>query len=454
MSRATTASVYGDGIPAAVRRQQFVEGAVPVAVYGLGKMGLPLAAVFASVTGNATGVDIDPDRVAAVNDGDAPVGREPGLGHLVADTVATGALSATTDGEAAAADARVHVVIVPTTVDDDGLADLSALRSVVDTVAAGLSPGDLVVVESTVPPRTCADTVAPLLERGSGLSAGEYGLAFCPERTSSGRALRDIGGAYPKVVGGVDAESTRAARLVYEHVTTNEVVAVADATTAECVKVFEGIYRDVNIALANELARFADDLGADVRAAIDTANTQPFCAIHDPGIGVGGHCIPYYPYFLLSEFGRDAPLTRTARAVNDGMPLFAVRELTDRLADRGTSIHDARVLVLGAAYRAGVAETRKSPAMPVTRALADDGATLYLADPVLDDLSAFPAEAVALADLPELDVDAAVLVTAHPEFEGIDWGALGDLVVVDGRDAVDPAAVEGEVYTVGRGERR
>ena len=449
------AHLYRSGAPAPVQRAAFTNGDVPVAVYGLGKMGLPLAAVYASVTGNVTGADVDPDVVDRVNAGDCHVQREPGLDDLVADLVADGSLRAVNDPVDAAADASVHVVIVPTLIDDDHHPDLSVVESVLVDVASGLDAGDLVVVESTVPPGTCADVAAPLLSAESGLDRDEFGVAFCPERTSSGRALDDIRGTHPKVVGGVDDESTRAAGLVYGEITSNDVLAVSDATTAECVKVFEGLYRDVNIALANELARFTDELGIDVREAIDVANTQPYCDIHTPGPGVGGHCIPYYPYFVLNWLTTDAPLLRTARAVNDATPGFVAETTLRRLAERGVNAADATVLVLGLTYRAGVAETRASPARGVCTALGEAGATVYATDPLVTaEREGIDATDVALDDISEVGADAVVLVTDHEEYDTLDWGAFPDpLCVVDTRDALGDAleGTDHDHYTVGSG---
>jgi UDP-N-acetyl-D-mannosaminuronic acid dehydrogenase len=448
---AEVAGLYEAAAPDAELRTALASGELPVAVYGLGKMGLPLAAVYAERTGNVVGVDLDESVVEAVEAGDCPVDNEPGLPAAVDEAVSAGALAATTDAVRAAEDATLHVIIVPTTIRDDGMSDLSNLRAAVRDVGRGLAPGDLVVVESTVPPGTCQELVRPLLSAESDLTCEEFGVAFCPERTSSGRALRDIRGAYPKVVGGVDDASTRAARLVYEEITDNEVLPVADATTAECVKVFEGIYRDVNIALANELARFTDELGVDVNEAIETANTQPFCEIHDPGPGVGGHCIPYYPQFLLNRFATDAPLTRTAREVNDRMPLFAVQKLVQLLSERDVDVEDASVALLGVTYRPGVKETRESPTLAIADRLDRYGAHLYAVDPMLDGLGDLPATQVATGELPELELDAAVMVTPHAEFDRIDWPAIDPLVVVDGRDALDLADTGHEVYTIGSG---
>ncbi|GGN88342.1 MULTISPECIES: nucleotide sugar dehydrogenase [Haloarcula] len=434
-------------------QEAFVEGAFPVAVYGLGKMGLPLAAVFADLTGNVTGVDIDPDVVSAVQRGESPVEGEPGLAELVAETTADGSLRATSDPAGAAADARLHVVIVPTLLDETKDPDLSALLAAVDAIAEGLSHGDLVVVESTVPPGTTRDVVAPRLAERSGLDPGEFGVAFCPERTASGRALEDIRGAYPKVVGGVDAESERVASLLYDEVTSNEVVRAGDATTAECVKVFEGIYRDVNIALANELARVVDPLDVDVSRAIEVANTQPFCDIHDPGPGVGGHCIPLYPHFLTSQVETDLPLIETSRSVNDAMPAFVTSSVVQLLGDRGLDVADADVLLLGVAYRAGVDETRKAPASQIARYLSKLGASVYATDPVVDvgDVQDLTATPLAHDDIESTAprFDAVVLVTAHEAYDTIAYDAFENGIVVDTRDVVENASIP--VYTIGRG---
>ena len=442
---------YGSDLPPDDRRRALRSGGVPIAVHGLGKMGLPLAAAYAELTGNVVGVDVDPAVVDAVNRGESPIEREPGLPELVSEMVAAGALRATDDPVAAAESARVHVVLVPTVLREGGDPDLSNLEAAIEAIGAGLAPGDLVIVESTLPPGTCTDLVEPLLVDVSGLDPGEFGLAFCPERTSSGRALEDIRGAYPKVVGGVDDESTRAAELIYGELTDNDVIPVSDATTAECVKVFEGIYRDVNIALANELARFTDELGVDVNEAIDTANTQPFCDIHTPGPGVGGHCIPYYPYFLISGRETEAPLTRTAREVNDSMPAFTVEKLVEGLRDAGVAPEEATVLLLGLTYRPGIAEIRKSPARPIASLLDELGATVLGVDPVLDSTEEFAVDPVGIEEIPDADADAAVMVTPHAEFDAIDWTALDPMVVVDGRQTLDLDGTDHAVYTIGSG---
>ncbi|WP_411966269.1 nucleotide sugar dehydrogenase [Haloferax sp. YSMS24] len=445
--------LYNAKLPPAGQRNALREGHVPVAVYGLGKMGLPLAAVYARVTGDVVGVDINDDVVRTVNDGECHVAKEPGLPELVAEQVERGALRATTDSVAAAETAVVHVIIVPTPLSDDREPDLAAFEAVLDSIATGLSAGDMVVVECTVPPGTSRELVVPYLEAKSGVTRDEFGVAFCPERTSSGRALQDITESYPKIVGGVDAESTRVASLIYSEITANEVIEMSDATTAEAVKLFEGVYRDVNIALANELARARDDLGIDVREAIDAANTQPYCNIHAPGAGVGGHCIPWYPYFITSRVSAEMPLLLTARDVNDSMPTFTADKLRDELARTGRDIEGATVAVLGVTYRPGVAETRATPAAGVIDRLREHGASVLAVDPMLDDdvVASFGATPVALADLTSHALDGVVVVTPHEEFDDIEWAAFDDLVVVDGRGTL--GEIGHSVYVIGGGPR-
>lgn len=414
----------------------------PVAVYGLGRMGLPLAAVIADRVGDVVGVDVDSAVVRAVNDGESPVPDEPGLDELVARTVRTGALRATTDAAAAASQARVHIVIVPTTVSEREPV-LDALEAAVESIGAGLTAGDAVFVECTVPPGTCRNLVAPRVADASGLDQSAFGVAFCPERTSSGRAIRDIRGAYPKVVGGTDDAATAAARRFYRRVTDAEIHTVADATTAEAVKLFEGMYRDVNIALANELARIAESLGIDGRETIAVANGQPYCEIHDPGPGVGGHCIPYYPWFLMDATERPTPLLRTARAVNESMPTYTVERLTELVAAEAT------VLLLGVAYRPGVAGTDHSPAIPIARELAERGRRVVACDPHVSaaDRPALPARWVSLDEVSDVAADAVCVVTPHEAFESLDWAAF-DAPVFDARDGLEETT---EAITVGDG---
>lgn len=449
----TVHQLYGSSLSTDVQRDSFTSGAVPVAVYGLGKMGLPLAGIYAETCGNVTGVDIDSSVVDRVNAGDCPITGEPGLSKLIEQTVDNGQLHATTDISEAATDANIHVVIVPTLLSEDQKPDLSILKPLLRDIGNNLDPGDLVFIESTVPPGACREVLTPLLEAESGLTIGEFGLAFCPERTSSGRVLEDIRGAYPKIVGGIDADSTTAARLVYESINSAGVIAVGNATTAEVVKITEGLYRDVNIALANELASIADDLPVDFREVTNAANTIPFINVHSPGAGVGGHCIPYYPYFVTNWLEGEYPLLRTARERNDSMPDFTIDRLEDQLAAVGGSVTGSRVLVLGVAYKPGVAETRSTPAERIIGRLSETASEVLVADPVLteEETGAFGGTVIPTADIQETEPDATVIVTAHTEFTEIDWNRFDPMVIINGRQLMSVDSEKHRVYTVGSG---
>jgi len=244
-----------------------------VAVYGLGKMGLPLAAVFAEAGASVHGVDIDETVVTAVNEGRAPV-EEPGLEELLG-TYGGDGIEATTDGAVAAAAADVHVVIVPTVLESDGQPALGPVLDVAGDISSGVDVGDLVILESTAPPGTTDGPFRAAVEP-DGLTAGEdFGLAHCPERTSAGRVLRDLTESYPKIVGGIDEPSTSAAASLYRTFNEPGVIEVSSTTAAEAVKVFEGVYRDVNIALANELGKACEEWGLDADEVFEAANTQP-----------------------------------------------------------------------------------------------------------------------------------------------------------------------------------
>lgn len=452
--------LYNAETPQEQQLESLRNGSIPVSVYGLGKMGLPLAAVYAQMTGNVLGADVNPAVVRQLNNKKCHVKGEPNLESLVANLVSTGALSATVNPREAAEYGSVHVVIVPTPITDEYEPDLSILDNVIADISSGLEAGDLVIIECTVPPRTTVERVRPALERRSELSIGEFGLAVCPERTSSGRALRDIQGAYPKVVSGIDAESTRVTELIYGELTDAEVIQVSDTTTAEAVKVFEGLYRDVNIALANELAKMTDELGINVREAIEVANTQPFCDIHQPGPGVGGHCIPFYPYFIIAPFETPTPLLETARMVNDSMPRFVVEKLREEFTAEQTSFSETSILLLGLTYRPGVEEIRASPSLAIAEELSNEDATVYGVDPMLDSVAAFNLQQLSLAAIKDRPFDAVVLVTPHEEFESIRWDELkredGQLLVLDGRSAFDPTEIANSghrLYTIGVGGR-
>jgi UDP-N-acetyl-D-mannosaminuronic acid dehydrogenase len=424
-------------------------GDITVSIYGLGKMGLPLATVFAENGAKVVGVDINNKVVETVNNGVNPIEGEEGLDELVQKNVRSKRLVATSDAVQAAKYADVMIIIVPTYLNNDYTPDLEGVKSVCRSISCGIKKGDFVILESTAPPGTTDAMIRPILEK-SGLKARrDFGLAHCPERTYSSRAIKDITGDLNfKIVGGIDSKSTQAAAALYSAINKRGVVCVTDAKTAEAVKVFEGIYRDVNIALANELALVCDELGIDAISVFEAANTDRFCHILKPGCGVGGHCIPVYPYFILKNVNRECELVTVARKLNDSMPHHMVELVSSGLREIKKKIGDSKILTLGLSFRGGVKEKRKSPAIPIIQELKMLKAKVYCYDPLFtkEEIEGFGVEYK--SDFRGLDC--IVIVTDHQEFRGYDWEKIGkelrNKVIVDGRQIVDPARVRGMGY--------
>jgi nucleotide sugar dehydrogenase len=405
-----------------------------VCVVGLGKIGLPLSVQFALKGARVCGYDIDEALVAAIGDRRNPMPSEPGLEQAVPSLVASGRLRARTDPEAATHDANVVIFIVPVDIDATLAPDFALFDAAVAAVAPHVRPGALVIVETTVPVGTTRLRVGSQIEAASGLAPGSgFSLAFSPERVSSGRVLRDLA-TYPKVVGGIDAHSTELAAAFYRSVLDADVMTLRDAETAEFSKLAETTYRDVNIALANEFARIADRAGVDVLQAIEAANSQPYSHIHQPGVGVGGHCIPVYPYFLASP---ETEIAGAARRLNDDMARYA----TDRLAEALGDLRGATVVVLGLAYRAGVKESRHSSAFRLVTALAAREARVYVHDPLFSDDEI---RALGLEPPPSLPLPAAAVAVQawHEQYAALDLRAFDGLrAVLDGRGVLDPQRI-------------
>lgn len=415
-----------------------------ITVVALGKIGLPLAVQFASRGHQVIGADVNLDVVQLVNRGVEPFPGEARLGELLAETVGDGRLRATTDTAAAVAQSEAVVVVVPLFVDADGLPDFGWMDAATRDIARGVRPGTLVVYETTLPVGTTRTRFLPMLEEGSGLTHGAgFHLVFSPERVFTGRVFADLR-KYPKLVGGIDEAAGRRAEEFYQAVLEfdprpdlvargarpNGVWNLGTAEAAEMAKLAETTYRDVNIGLANEFARFAATHGIDVHQVIEASNSQPFSHIHRPGIAVGGHCIPVYPRLYLWN-DPDASIVRTARARNADMPAYAVGVLEGAHGD----LAGQRVLVLGASYRGGVKETAFSGVFPLVDVLRARGAAVFVHDPMYEDdeleklgFTAYPAGS---------EIDAAVLQTDHAGYRELTPADLpGVRTIVDGRAAL------------------
>jgi nucleotide sugar dehydrogenase len=410
-----------------------------VAVVGAGKMGLPLAAQFASHGWSVIAVDIDAAVVASINEGRSHVDEEPGLAELVASAHGEGRLRATADGAEAAREADVVVLIVPVMLDAQSRPDYRYMDAATDAIAPGIHAGSLVIYETTLPVGDTRGRFAPRLEAASGLRAevdGDEGffVAFSPERLYSGAALRNLA-TYPKLVGGLGPSSRDRAAAFYDSVLDAEVVAMSSAEAAEFSKLADTTYRDVNIALANEFANYADRIGVDVTEVIAAANSQPYSHIHQPGIGVGGHCIPVYPHFLLDR-APELSLVARAREVNDGQVDVAIATLRSELG----WLDGVGVLVLGLTYRHGVKELAYSRALPLIERLHAAGARVLAYDPLLtdDEIRGIGAEAWTWGTASDV-VRGIVTQTGDPRWNDLDAAWFPELrAVLDGRNSLDP----------------
>ena len=419
---------------------------------GLGKIGLPLAVQFASRGHDVLGADVNARTVETINSGEEPFPGEAHLREKLAEAVGNGLLKATTDTTAAVTGSDVVVVVVPLFVDVDGSPDFGWMDSATLDVARGLRPGTLVIYETTLPVGTTRTRWKPMLEEGSGLTEGtDFHLVFSPERVFTGRVFADLR-KYPKLVGGLSEEGTERATRFYEAVLEfderpdlergNGVWDLGSAEASELAKLAETTYRDVNIGLANQFARFAADHTIDIYQVIEASNSQPYSHIHRPGIAVGGHCIPVYPRLYLWN-DPTATVVRAARKANADMPEYAVGLLEGAYGD----LSGARVVVLGAAYRGGVKETAFSGVFPTAEALTRRGAAVVVHDPMYtaDELAALGLKAYE----PGSPVDAAVLQADHVEYLDLRPNDLpGIRVLVDGRRFTDPSDWAGVTHRV------
>jgi len=421
-----------------------------VTVVGAGKMGLPLAAQFASHGWSVIAVDVNEAVVAALNEGRAHVAEEPDLAERVAAAHEAGRLRATVDGMAAARESDVVVLIVPVMLDDEQHPDYRHIDAAVDAIAPGVRAGSTVIFETTLPVGDTRSRYVPRLEAATGLVADhDFFVAFSPERLFTGAVFRNLA-TYPKLVGGVGPASTERATRFYASVLDAEVVAMSTAEAAELSKLADTTYRDLNIAFANELAQYADRVGVDVLEVIRAANSQPYSHIHQPGLGVGGHCIPVYPHFLLSR-APEMELVDVARRVNDSQVDVAIERLRAELG----SLQDVAVLVLGLTYREGVKELAYSRAIPLISGLARAGARVSAWDPLLTVAEIARCGAAAWAWGTPSDARAIVVQTGDPTFRGLDpmWFPNLD-ILLDGRNSLRDLDFPEHVLILGVGVPR
>ena len=411
-----------------------------IAVVGLGYIGSVVAAVFANAGQRVVGLEPRPEVVEAVNRGQCTI-FEPGLQEALKRNVEEGRLRATPDPGDAIRNADFVLISVGSPIDDERRVIFSYLDSAAQDVGKSLNRDTMVILKSTVPPLTTEDRVLPVLQRLSGLEAGrDFGLAFVPERTVEGRAMEEMV-SLPKIVGGIDPESTRIAGALYAQLG-GPVVRVSSPRVAETAKLFDNIYRDTNIALANELALVCEEAGVDYMEASRASNSgSDRTHLLVPGPGVGGSCLTKDPYIFLGSGkrrGEEALLIPRARSVNDSMPRHVLELVQDGFSEVGGKVKGAKIAVMGFAFKGNTDDTRNTPVRELVSLLGEEGARVCIHDPHVKDPGFLGLDEA-------LDGAQCVIVaTDHDEYREIPLDELigkaaSPLILVDTRHIFDPA---------------
>ena len=412
-----------------------------ITVVGLGKIGLPLAAQYATKGHFVTGADISQATVDLVNQGHEPFPGEFGLGVTLSNAVSAGTLKATTSTTEAVSDANAVVVAVPLFVDSNADPAFSAMDAASRDIGRGLRQGTLVAYETTLPVGTTRNRLVPILERESGLVAGkDFFVVFSPERVLTGRVFEDLR-KYPKLVGGIDQASEAKGIEFYKSVLDfdervdlpkpNGVWPLGSAEAAEMAKLAETTYRDVNIALANQFASYAEKIGVDIYEVIQACNSQNFSHIHQPGVAVGGHCIPIYPHLYLHG-DPNATVVSASRLANKLMPRHAVELLSNGLG----SLDGKKIVILGLTYRGGVKEHAFSGAWDLVAEIALRGGVPVVNDPL------YTSEEITELGLAPFELnqncDGIILQSNHAEYAKlIPQNFPGAQFMVDGRNSTN-----------------
>ena len=418
------------------------EQSLHLAVVGSGYVGLPTAALFADAGFQVVAIDVKPDLVNAVNDGNCPL-KEPGLNELVARNVHARRLKATLSYDAVAQSDAV-IISVQTPLNKNRKPNLSYLMKALKNIGKNLKKNMIIVVSSTVPPGTMNEMVKPTLEALTGMEAeADFYLAYVPERIAPGNALKEFVES-PRLVGGIGPNSTKTASALFR--TVCKTVIETDAPTAEVAKLAENTFRDINIAYANQLALICEQHRVDIMEVIKLANTHPRVNIHFPGPGVGGPCLPKDPYLLINQSKpTDYDIIKTARKTNDYMPNHIVKLITQALKNTEKNIQNSKITILGTAYKANIDDPRLSPSKPIIRKLISLHANVTVYDPHCN--QSFGAKKANSIHEAIKGADCLAIITDHTEFKNLNLQEIKTLMankpaIIDGRRILNPHEAE------------
>jgi nucleotide sugar dehydrogenase len=416
-------------------------GEFKIAVYGLGHVGSPLASAWLRAGAHLIGVDNSSEVLENARKGRTHI-YEPGVNEAFSKGLKEKRFHLYGDAIKASQESHFKLICVPVLLTSSFSADLSAVKQVTTAIGQGLKKGDVVSLNPSVPPGTSEDIVIPLLEEESGLKVEQdFYMVYNPERIYEGRAIEDIEVRYPAIVAGAGVKSLEIGAKLYSLVSRKGVLKIGNMRTAEAEKLLEGVYRDVNIALANEMAKFCEKAGVDFWVAREAANSQPFCHIHKPGAGVGGACIPVYPQFILhaaSASGVECKIISLGRNVNDSMPAYCVEQAL-KLIDVA-DVSKCIVALLGLGFRGGVSDTRLSPTYKVIEELKKlKVKEIRVHDPFITTDPNLPHDIMLTSNLSKAAKNAhlVILVSDHAEYRNITNEDLNGAAIYDGRGTLD-----------------
>jgi len=429
-----------------------------IAVYGLGNVGGPIAAAWLRAGAKVIGVDISKKLLNQIKSGNSHK-KEPYISETFTKALKKGNFLLTDDGALASENSNIKIIAVPVDLNQNKM-NLGALKDCSRKISAGLKKNDAVLISPTIPPGTVEKIILPILEKRSKLKGErDFFLIYNPERIFEGRALEDIESNYPAIVAGLGKKSLEFGKELLKIISKKGVLSISSIANAEAEKLFEGVFRDVNIALANELAKFCEEIGVNFWEARKGANSQPFCNIHYPGTGVGGLCIPIYSMFLLNvakKIGKKMSMVEFARKINNSMPKKCVDDSIQLLRRHKVRCKGSKVAVLGLGFRGEVTDSRLSPTYNVVNEFLRQGCKIAVHDPYIKKDDLLPAEVTLTDDLNTAVRNASLIFISadHRMYSKLNQRTFSKakkpLLIFDGRNVLNKANLKNvSILTIG-----
>jgi nucleotide sugar dehydrogenase len=444
--------------------QSIQSGKLKVCVIGIGRIGLPTALSFANSGLPTIGVDINTQLVSTINSGTFPLKDEPGYEAIFENVLKEKKFVATTKIDEGVPSSDVILLSLPTPMDKSKIPDYAALRSVGKQIHDILTPGSLVIVESTIEPGFVENELIQIIEGNDGrLKAGKnFGIGVCPETANPGQILNDFE-RLPRLVGAIDDKTANIITKIYKHVFTVDLIQMPDCKTANAVKLTTNVFRDINIAFVNELAILFEKIGIDIMKVLEAARTKYNFQVHYPGAGVGGPCLPVNSYQMLNLArkvdGDLLKIVQAGRQVNESMPQHVIDLLINGFTQAGKTIANSKVLILGLSYKPDVKDAQLTPAENIIDKLRELKANIKIYDPYFKSAEIFGIKTENNLVDALTNTDAIIIVTAHKEFHDLEPTFLAAKmktpIVVDSRGVIDPHAAKkaGLIFRgVGRGK--